>query len=301
MTESGSVETWTCQVEGTDARKAGLLLNDDFAHEATVVIEGMEEVLNAYALQNDNQEPISGFTTLFAENAIIDNFTLKVSANSKITFGELNPSDSRRRLSTLATTGTKAILAVRVTVKNLGSPELSAAEISNRIFGTDGDLVNLKSQYEGCSKGRLEIMPAISDDHQEIVDGVLELTIDANGSTDDRVISDLANNYVKARYANIADHWMLCLPPGTDGGWVGYANYRGPKSVFNNKWCGYPSIQVVRVINFLLISQKTHIAHIHHHPILSARSWTQYGTWSFWGRWTLSRSDWSNGLFVCKR
>ncbi|KAL3937851.1 MAG: hypothetical protein SGBAC_007117, partial [Bacillariaceae sp.] len=39
-------------------------------------------------------------------------------------------------------------------------PTATSAQISDSIFGTSGDLVNLKSQYEGCSDNKITITPA---------------------------------------------------------------------------------------------------------------------------------------------
>merc|ERR1719238_1593774 len=80
LTLSGSFETWVCELE----------------NHAKLNIEGIETVLRTYALENDDQEPKSGSTTLLVEDAVIDGYTLKISPDSKLTFGE----DSRRRLAT---------------------------------------------------------------------------------------------------------------------------------------------------------------------------------------------------------
>ena len=37
---------------------------------------------------------------------------------------------------------------------------------------------------------------------------------------------------------------MLCIPPGTKEGWIGYAYFNWDLSVYNDNWCLYPSIQM---------------------------------------------------------
>ena len=62
---------------------------------------------------------------------------------------------NRRRL----TTGTKTVLVVRV-VANDSSTTASAYQLSDSVFGTNGDLVNLKTQYAACSHNQLQFQPA---------------------------------------------------------------------------------------------------------------------------------------------
>ena len=62
---------------------------------------------------------------------------------------------NRRRL----TTGTKTVLVVRV-VANDSSTTASADQLSDSVFGTNGDLVNLKTQYAACSHNQLQFQPA---------------------------------------------------------------------------------------------------------------------------------------------
>jgi len=63
-------------------------------------------------------------------------------------------SNSRR-----LTTGTKTVLVVRV-VANDSSTTSSADQLSDSVFGTNGDLVNLKTQYAACSHNQLQFQPA---------------------------------------------------------------------------------------------------------------------------------------------
>jgi len=55
----------------------------------------------------------------------------------------------------------KTVLVVRVIATD-GATTATEAELSDSVFGTDGDPVNLKSQYEACSHDKMKILPAPS-------------------------------------------------------------------------------------------------------------------------------------------
>lgn len=122
----------------------------------------------------------------------------------------------------LSTTGTKSVLAVRVVAPD-ASTTSTIAELSDEIFGTSGDPINLQTQFEACSGGKLKMRPA-TDNSGIIQNGVVEVTISRNvGNTDNSIIRNAALEAVKNRLGqNLADkfdHVMLCLPPGTNGNW----------------------------------------------------------------------------------
>jgi hypothetical protein len=82
---------------------------------------------------------------------------------------------NRRRL----TTGTKTVLVVRV-VANDSSTTASADQLSDSVFGTNGDLVNLKTQYAACSHNQLQFQPATGTgitNGNQIVDGTSSMYV----------------------------------------------------------------------------------------------------------------------------
>lgn len=88
--------------------------------------------------------------------------------------------DHHRHLVSLE--GEKPMLVVRVTDMNGRVRPEDAAQISDDIFGTNGDPVNLKSQLEDCSMNKLNIIAG--DNNSGLVDqslyaapGVIEITI----------------------------------------------------------------------------------------------------------------------------
>jgi hypothetical protein len=130
----------------------------------------------------------------------------------------------RRRL--MATSGTIPVLVIRVSGNDV-APTLSAAELSNRIFGIGNDEVNLKSVYDSCSAGKLDFVPATGTG---IVNGVTEIKLDRDifNTTSTSVDNDVLK-MAKVQFGDLStstqfDHVMLCLPPGTVGGsWIAYA------------------------------------------------------------------------------
>jgi hypothetical protein len=102
--------------------------------------------------------------------------------NSHTSKGNSRAADLYHGRHLLSHEGVKPTLVVRVTDKNgLARPE-SAAQISDDIFGTDGDPVNLKSQLEDCSMGKLTLVPGDNNSGQVnqslyAAPGVIEVTI----------------------------------------------------------------------------------------------------------------------------
>jgi len=139
---------WKCRLSGSDAQNAGVKFNGNHAY---VDIKGIEFVLNA------NHNIMSHHTTLFAEGAVIEDHLLHISPFNELHFHTPATAIRRRRLAT--TSGNLDVLVARVVTTD-SQPTAMRAEMSDAIFGTDGDLVNLKSQIEGCSDGKLTITPA---------------------------------------------------------------------------------------------------------------------------------------------
>jgi len=196
-----------------------------------------------------NGKAKSGSTTMEVDGTYGTNGdghrVLHVSDVDSITYEDFVPEHGRR----LATTGTKEMLAIRVVAAD-ASTTASEAEISDSWFGTNGDPVNLRSQYFACSYGALEVNAAskTTTTGVNVANGVHEVTISntVSGASDGVIrnavvaAGDAALGTMQSQF----DHVMLCLPPGTSGGWIGYAYINWYLSVFNNDWCNYVSIQM---------------------------------------------------------
>lgn len=187
----------------------------------------------------------SAQSTFIQKESYIDDEegSLNIDMLDNAVYGEEDPSRRRKR-KLVATTGTREMLAVRIIAAD-ASTTASEYDVSDNWFGTYGDPLNLKSQYEACSYDKLKIKPA---DVGSGWAGVYTARIEelANGASDS-VIRNAAVAAVRSDLGNLEsqfDHVMLCIPPGTSGRWVGYAYLGGWLSVFNDEWCGFPSIQM---------------------------------------------------------
>lgn len=113
--------------------------------------------MNLVLAANPNVQ--SGHTTLLAAGALLASHTMTVIASNDLYFGESASSSARRGRRLSASSGNLDVLAVRVTT-NDGALTRTAAQISDKVFGTDGDVVNFKSSTEDCSADAATINPA---------------------------------------------------------------------------------------------------------------------------------------------
>jgi hypothetical protein len=181
----------------------------------------------------------SGTSTLMQKGAYFDDVegSLIFPDLANVQYGD-DP-EARRKLA--ITTGTKEMLAVRVIASD-ASTTSSESEISDAWFGTSGDAVNFKSQYEACSYDKLQINPANTNG---VSNGVTTVTISNTViGTDNGVIRNAVTAALGSSFTSQFDHVMLCLPPGTSGGWIAYAYVNYWLSVYNNQWCDYVSGQM---------------------------------------------------------
>eukprot|EP00814_Leptocylindrus_danicus_P016466 CAMPEP_0116013620 /NCGR_PEP_ID=MMETSP0321-20121206/5828_1 /TAXON_ID=163516 /ORGANISM="Leptocylindrus danicus var. danicus, Strain B650" /LENGTH=672 /DNA_ID=CAMNT_0003483191 /DNA_START=45 /DNA_END=2060 /DNA_ORIENTATION=+ len=154
---------------------------------------------------------------------------------------------SRRSLATVI--GDKEMLAIRVIAPD-ASMSSSESDISDSWFGTSGDLVNLKSQYEACSYGQLRCEGAskTTSTGATVSNGVhtIEISSTVSGVADGTVRTAVVNEATTAlgSLSGQFDHVILCLPPGTAGSWIAYAYVNHWLSVYNDEWCNYVSGQM---------------------------------------------------------
>ena len=142
----------------------------------------------------------------------------------------------------------RRLLVLRVVAKDRAT-SATESELSKKIFGIDGETMTLRSQYALCSDGKLKFepittIPLIGED------GVYTVKLPkvvAKG-VDDRkltgaVIDQASRDLNIAQLApNLADHVLVCLPPGVgEGIWYarGIANHWRVHA--NDVVCKYPS------------------------------------------------------------
>ena len=142
--------------------------------------------------------------------------------------------------------GNSSVLFVRLKAQD-AEVSVSREEISGYVFGIGkyAQRVNVRSQYQACSFGKLNLQPA---EGPGIVDGVLELTVNVNVTRADPFA--LENHFVRAtedifgsELATKYNHIVYCVPPGSKfllqrySDWLGYAYLNSWRSVMNDVGC----------------------------------------------------------------
>ncbi len=132
-------------------------------------------------------------------------------------------------------TGARSVLVVHVTAPD-ASTTATPAQLSDSVFGTQGDPVNLKSQFAACSKEQLNFYPATA---AKVVNGVVQVSISTKvvgASRND--IYTTTKDAVTAKLGALDqfDHIMYCLPRGTTDRWLAYGYINGRNTVYNDDW-----------------------------------------------------------------
>ena len=150
-------------------------------------------------------------------------------------------SESRHLLST----GRQTVIVIRIVAVDAATTA-TEAQLSDDIFGTSGDVLNLKSGYNKCSYGQLQLEP-LTTNPRIGTDGVYTVhlrntfVVGASSSTVyDAAVAQATTDLGKSPNL-VADHVMFCIPPGTTGGWIAYSVPNHWMSVYNDNWCRYPS------------------------------------------------------------
>jgi hypothetical protein len=155
-------------------------------------------------------------------------------------------------------------LAIRVEAAGNMTTGLDEYSLSDGIFGTGVDTVNLASQFQDCSYGKLKFVTApdrsgksSSSGNVEIANGVAtvrlpSVSVSQGTAVMRNAISKELNTIFGTKNPNeLADYVIYCLPPGTfaTGTYseVGYAYYNSWLSVLNNQWCASVSLQMHEV------------------------------------------------------
>ena len=204
----------------------------------------------------DDSEWITGVTTLaipmgakFNENGTVD-----MQGMSPIFVDDLDTRSKSRFV------GTKTVLVIRTVAANNKAMALGKYALSDSIFGIDVDKVNLVSQFDDCSYGKLKFIPASDRSGRSsingavnIVNGVATVRVPVNVTEGTAVMRNAISRELNTIFgttnpSELADYVIYCLPPGAfaSGTYsdIGYAYYNNWLSVFNNQWCTSVSLQM---------------------------------------------------------
>ena len=215
-----SSSNWKCELSLTDANISGSYFVD---------IDGIGD--------NDLKNASSGTTSLFVTGGIIANGKLTIPPGAKKSMGRVekrgpaeNQNNQQRSLY-LGKANKHSVLVVRVVAADL-SPGSSTAQMSNFVFGSAGDVSNLRERYKSCSYGELLMEPfnGTSATGRIVTNGVYQVSIanTAKGQEVDLIVN-AAVSRLTVLLGNLAsqfDHVMLCIPPGTvmngDRSWIAW-------------------------------------------------------------------------------
>ncbi|KAL3919920.1 MAG: hypothetical protein SGILL_003513 [Bacillariaceae sp.] len=259
MTQSKAdgYKEWVCELTGVDAENA----EDKLVH-----LNGIDD-----SFFEDNGVE-SGETMIYVPDATIEGHEMTIPAGSTdITLEKKESSTSsskssksaksegdrkrQRRLasgisSTDTTTQSKTLNKQRkvLVVRVSGKTSASASQLASDIFT---DSVSLATQYNRCSYGKLDIVPAQGSN---IAGGVVTVNLSgksfsgAESSTVRTWMTDAAESLIGVNSLSSAyDHVMFCQPPGTvksGNGWYAYAGINSWYSVFNDDACSSVSAQM---------------------------------------------------------
>jgi hypothetical protein len=98
----------------------------------------------------------------------------------------------------LATTGTKTVVAVRVIAAGNVQYGYSEAVLSDEVFGTNGDVFNLKTGFEQCSHNQLTITPGGSA--KGIVNGVTTISVATDVTQGDVEMRNAVTAAINAKF-----------------------------------------------------------------------------------------------------
>ena len=178
--------------------------------------------------------------------------------NTEITFVKdrrrLRISTSYQQQRRLVQTGTRSVLAVRVTTP-FSSPSATVDQLADSIFGSQERQASMASQYSACSFGKLNFVPAVGSG---VANGAMNLAL--NQTIHGLNVRHIENSLVSKLQGLVTnldevDHVIFCMPEGStfpyksgaSFGWMAYAMKPGKFSYYNNNWCTSLSTQMHEV------------------------------------------------------
>ena len=190
-------------------------------------------------------------TLLFSKGIKLSSDGVHIPFNTEIVIGNKIKKAKRRNLATV--TGTKPILVVKVTDNRGLALSESTNTISDDVFGTSGDRLNLKSHMSACSFGKLNIVPGDAGRHTATASpGVIEVTIPISlKQTNSRkpvrdaitaAVSQKLGFSLPGPYQQVMYLVENCY--GSDCQWAAYAFLNGWLSVYRAQNYKYSAVQM---------------------------------------------------------
>jgi hypothetical protein len=142
-------------------------------------------------------------------------------------------------------TGEQTVLMVRAVFTDT-QPTNSASELSDEVFGSGSDPVNMKSQFAACSDNKFTTEPYSGTINSiAITNGVYEVSL--SSTTTGKSKNSLESEITTQLNVDFGSSWttiygielvMYCLPIDD---FTAYAYVPGYLSIYSNSWCSYMS------------------------------------------------------------
>ena len=235
------MENETCYYYSKEVRKEGSI-ND----ERIDICEINGEIFELIGVSDEfkKKNKVKSGTMFFIREATIKNTKIIIAQDD--TPEILGNSQIQKDYSSFV--GDKIVLAIKVDAADTETTN-SADMISDKLFGTLGDKVNLKSQMSECSMNQLNLIPfnGTTPNGKVINNGVgnVNLPFDLKNKFDESYDNKILNA-IKKKYGNMqghVDHLLLVLPKDA-ANYVAYAILDGWVSVYNDGFVLYPTIVI---------------------------------------------------------
>jgi len=193
---------------------------------------------------------ISGETNLLFNNgAVLDTDSTEILSEDPPRLVKKAWSGTRRNLIEPFTTRNRTVLVVRVHASD-ATTSFSEEDLRNSVFGTQGDLVNLKSQFAACSHNKLQFIetPNRTGEETNIVNSVVTITVSeatsVGGVAMRNAVTAALNSQFDVQNPNqLADHVMYCLPSDAMIN-IAFTSDQSWNTVYKDRWFTYVSVQM---------------------------------------------------------
>ncbi|KAL7564449.1 hypothetical protein ACA910_001545 [Epithemia clementina (nom. ined.)] len=228
-------------------------------------------------LMNEGTFQTSASKITLPKGTLIDHkkASVKIPKGQQLKVHNSKPNDlfHGRALNYALSVGSKSILVVKVVAKNNGLISAvtgSETHLSDSVFGTYGDPVNLKSQYSKCSKSKFNVVPAEYGDQgaaNRILNGIVTVEVDTDVSQGPNALADAAIGKLQQMFnlgsqsprGILTDFILFALPPDTKVGLsnptklmnTAFSDGGGWKSYFRGDFVTFPSFQMHEVGHLL--------------------------------------------------
>jgi len=205
-----------------------------------------------YFTEFKNKKKIENGDTIECDGCHLNHGELIISTESKVL---IRKPEYAHRVQRISTKGSRKTLVIWIQASDFSTttPMDDGRDgcLTDEVFGTYGDPINLRSQFKACSFDQLNFVPvnAESTTGVPVHNGVYSVKINqpvlgVDVSTIVNAVKAAATDALgnlPSQYDNV----MLCIPPGTKSNgrdWHAFAYVNHWLSVFNDRKCNYVTL-----------------------------------------------------------